>query len=104
LRNRFRRKIYLLVFGGGRTITHVLLIPKQPIATLNDLTAADAAVIGKLLLAATTGQGARLRRQRLSLRDELQQGWRPDCLSHPSAPARRSADALAAGLTAGFVQ
>jgi len=54
LRNRFRRKIYLLVFGGGRTITHVLLIPKQPIATLNDLTAADAAVIGKLLLAATS--------------------------------------------------
>ena len=54
MRNRFRRKIYLLVFGGGRTITHVLLIPKQPIATLNDLTAADAAVIGKLLLAATS--------------------------------------------------
>jgi len=33
---------------------HVLFIPKQPIATLNDLTAADAAVIGKLLLAATS--------------------------------------------------
>ena len=54
MRNRFRRKIYLLVFGGGRTITHVLLIPKQPIATLNDLTAADATVIGKLFLAATS--------------------------------------------------
>ena len=33
---------------------HVLFIPKQPIATLNDLTADDAAVIGKLLLAATS--------------------------------------------------
>ncbi|WP_018974577.1 histidine triad nucleotide-binding protein [Rudaea cellulosilytica] len=33
---------------------HVLFIPKKPIATLNDLTAADAAVIGKLLLAATS--------------------------------------------------
>ena len=33
---------------------HVLFIPKQPIATLNDLTADNAAVIGKLFLAATS--------------------------------------------------
>ncbi|HEX7914117.1 histidine triad nucleotide-binding protein [Rudaea sp.] len=33
---------------------HVLFIPKQPIAALNDLTADNAAVIGKLFLAATS--------------------------------------------------
>lgn len=33
---------------------HVLFIPKKPIATLSDLTADDAAVIGKLFLAATS--------------------------------------------------
>ncbi|MEO7062218.1 MAG: histidine triad nucleotide-binding protein [Dokdonella sp.] len=32
---------------------HVLFIPKKPIATLNDLTDADALGIGKLVLAAT---------------------------------------------------
>jgi histidine triad (HIT) family protein len=32
---------------------HVLFIPKRPIATLNDLEAADADLIGKLVLAAT---------------------------------------------------
>jgi|SRR4030095_8565698 histidine triad (HIT) family protein len=31
---------------------HVLMIPKRHIATLNDLTAADAALVGKLVLAA----------------------------------------------------
>lgn len=31
---------------------HVLFIPKRPIATLNDLEAADAELIGKLVLAA----------------------------------------------------
>ena len=31
---------------------HVLFIPKQPLATLNDATAADAELLGKLLLAA----------------------------------------------------
>jgi histidine triad (HIT) family protein len=31
---------------------HVLFVPKQPIATLNDATPADAALLGKLLLAA----------------------------------------------------
>ncbi|MDO1527403.1 histidine triad nucleotide-binding protein [Fulvimonas sp. R45] len=30
---------------------HVLFIPKQPIATLNDATPADAALLGRLLLA-----------------------------------------------------
>ena len=33
---------------------HVLFIPKQAVATLNDLTAADAALIGKLVLAASS--------------------------------------------------
>ncbi|GAB3791275.1 histidine triad nucleotide-binding protein [Dyella agri] len=31
---------------------HVLFIPKKPIATLNDATAEDAALLGRLLLAA----------------------------------------------------
>ena len=31
---------------------HVLFIPKQPLATLNDATASDAELLGKLLLAA----------------------------------------------------
>jgi len=33
---------------------HVLFIPKKPFATLNDLAADDAIVIGKLFLAATS--------------------------------------------------
>jgi histidine triad (HIT) family protein len=33
---------------------HVLFVPKKSIATLNDLTADDAAIIGKLFLAATS--------------------------------------------------
>ena len=32
---------------------HVLFIPKKPIATLNDLTEEDAALVGRLVLAAT---------------------------------------------------
>lgn len=32
--------------------THVLVIPRKPIPTLNDATAADAELLGKLLLAA----------------------------------------------------
>ena len=32
--------------------THVLIVPKKPIATLNDLTDDDAAVVGKMVLAA----------------------------------------------------
>ena len=32
--------------------THVLIIPKRHVATLNDLVAADAALMGELLLAA----------------------------------------------------
>ena len=33
--------------------THVLFIPRRPVATLNDLDEADALLIGKLVLAAT---------------------------------------------------
>lgn len=33
---------------------HVLFIPKKPIATLNEATAEDAALLGKLLLAAAS--------------------------------------------------
>jgi histidine triad (HIT) family protein len=32
---------------------HVLFIPKKPVATLNDLTEDDAALVGRLVLAAT---------------------------------------------------
>ena len=41
---------------------HVLFVPKTPIATLNDLTDADALGVGKLVLAATRfakAQGSR---------------------------------------------
>ena len=33
--------------------THILFIPRRPIATLNDLEESDATLIGKLVLAAT---------------------------------------------------
>ena len=33
--------------------THVLFIPRKPVATLNDLEDADALLVGKLVLAAT---------------------------------------------------
>jgi histidine triad (HIT) family protein len=33
--------------------THVLFVPRRPIATLNDLAAADAELVGRLVLAAT---------------------------------------------------
>lgn len=33
--------------------THVLFVPRQPIATLNDLADADAELVGRLVLAAT---------------------------------------------------
>ena len=32
---------------------HVLFVPKKPVATLNDLTEDDAALVGRLVLAAT---------------------------------------------------
>ena len=32
---------------------HVLFVPKTPVATLNDLTEADALLVGKVVLAAT---------------------------------------------------
>jgi histidine triad (HIT) family protein len=33
---------------------HVLFVPKRPIATVNDLTAADATLVGKMVLAAAS--------------------------------------------------
>ena len=52
---------------------HVLFIPKKAIATLNDIGDADAALIGKLVLAAVRwAKAAGIRRGRLSLRDQLQ--------------------------------
>lgn len=38
---------------NGQAPTHVLFIPKKPIATLNDLETGDAGLIGRLVLAAT---------------------------------------------------
>lgn len=38
---------------NGQAPTHILFIPRKPIATLNDLDADDALLIGKLVLAAT---------------------------------------------------
>jgi len=39
---------------NGQAPTHVLFIPKKPIATLNDLDPDDAGLIGRLVLAAAT--------------------------------------------------
>lgn len=38
---------------NGQAPTHILFIPRRPIATLNDLADGDAELIGKLVLAAT---------------------------------------------------
>lgn len=38
---------------NGQAPTHILFIPRRPIATLNDLEPGDAELIGKLVLAAT---------------------------------------------------
>ncbi|WP_440222738.1 histidine triad nucleotide-binding protein [Dokdonella sp. MW10] len=38
---------------NGQAPTHVLFIPKRPIATLNDLGEDDANLVGRLVLAAT---------------------------------------------------
>jgi histidine triad (HIT) family protein len=37
---------------GPQAPTHILIIPRKPIATLNDLTPEDAPLVGKLFLAA----------------------------------------------------
>jgi len=37
---------------GPQAPTHVLVIPRKPIPTINDLEAGDAALVGKLFLAA----------------------------------------------------
>ena len=38
---------------NGQAPTHIVFIPRKPIATLNDLKESDALLIGKLVLAAT---------------------------------------------------
>ena len=53
--------------------THVLVIPKQHVATLNDLDESNADLVGAMLLAAAAGGAAgRFRRAGLSHGDELQ--------------------------------
>ena len=71
---------------------HVLFVPKQDFATLNDVPEAAAVVVGRLAtrrraLRASAG----LRRRRLPDRDELQRRWRPDGVPDPPAPAGRGA-------------
>ena len=79
--------------------THVLIVPRRHIATLNDLGAADDGLAGAMVRRAAgiardegfAGAGYRVVSQ-------LQRGRRADGVSHPSAPARRAAADLAAGL------
>ena len=78
---------------------HVLIIPKRHIATTNDLTEADEALVGKLV-AGRGGhrRGEGLRGPRVSDRLQLQRRGGPDGVPHPSAPAGRTAPGVAAGL------
>ena len=76
---------------------HVLIVPQKHIASLNDLSPEDDALVGSMLRrAAALAKVARLPRARLP--DGLQHEPRggADGLSHPSAPARRSRPRLAA--------
>ena len=79
--------------------THVLVIPKRHIATLNDLTPDDDAIVGEVVRRAAA-IAARARNRGVGLPDGVQHEQRsgPDGLPHPPACHRRPADALAAGV------
>ena len=79
--------------------THVLIIPRRHIGTLNDLTAGDADLVGAMVhlasrIAAARGHAAAW----LPDRVQLQRGGGPDGVPHPPAPACRPRPDLAAGL------
>ena len=78
--------------------THVLVIPRKPIPTLNALEVEDAELVGKLFLAADDRGAHGDRGGRLSHRHQLQCRRGTDGLPPASASAGWPADGLAAGL------
>ena len=80
--------------------THVLVVPKRHIATLNDLAPGDDQIVGEVVRrAAAIANGPRHLRRRLPDRVQHQSRRGPDGLPHPPAPHRRPQPRLAAGLT-----
>ena len=81
--------------------THVLVIPKRHIESLNDLQPGDDQIVGEL-----ARRAAAIAKERGHLRGRVPDGVqyqprrRPDGVSHPSAPARRPQHGLAPGLDA----
>ena len=85
--------------------THVLIVPKRHIASLNDLTPDDDQIVGELVRrAAAIAKERGHRRRRLPHRVQHQPRRRPDGLPRPPAPARRPGHALAAGIDTLTVQ
>ncbi len=78
---------------------HVLFIPKRAIATLNDAVAADAELLGKLLLAAADyAKREGFDKDGYRTVDQLQRTWWADGIPPARASAGRAPDDLAAGL------
>ena len=78
---------------------HVLVVPKRHIPTLNDLTPADDALVGKLArISADHRPGPGRRRGGLAQRGEREPGGRPAGLPRPHALHGRTADVLATRL------
>ena len=72
---------------------HVLIVPRRHVATLNDLSDADDALVGEMVRrAASIAARAGLRRARLPDRVQLQRRRGADGLPHPPACAGRAAD------------
>ena len=79
--------------------THVLIVPKRHIETLNALEPGDDQIVGELARrAAAIAQRARDIRRRLSNRLQHQPRRRPDGVSHPPASARRPQHGVAPGI------
>ena len=79
--------------------THVLVIPRKHIATLNDLRPDDDALVGEMFRrSAAVAVERGIAASRLSHRLQLQPPGRPDGLPHPLARDWRPPSRLAAGL------
>ena len=80
--------------------THVLVVPRRHVATLDDLDAGDDGIVGAMVrLAASLARAEGFAAAGVPHRVQLQRGRRADGVPHPPAPARRPAVDLAAGLT-----
>ena len=105
----------ILVFNdiNPQAPTHVLVVPKRHIESLNELTAGDDALVGEVVrraaaiakdrgISAGGGHRERTRHFRGWLQDGIQHesSSRADRLSYSPAPARRAHDALAAWVAA----